>query len=91
MKDATREETPIGTQTNYYSVQRPTRGKHESIRRWWPFEGDIDNALPEMSEARPLQLRVQGITAGQTIHITTISYTAAREPEVGRKNHKCCT
>ena len=64
MKDATRGETPIGTQTNYHSAQRITRGKHESIRRRRAFEGDVDYTLPEMPEARPLQLRVQSITAG---------------------------
>jgi len=90
MKDATREETLIGTQTNYNPAQRITRGKHESIRSWWALEGDIDYSLPEMPKARPLQLRVQSITAGQAIHITTISHTAAREPKVGCKNHQCC-
>ena len=91
MKDATRGEALIGTQTNYYQAQRITRGKHESIPRRRALEGDIDYSLPEMPEARPLQLRVQGITARQTIHITPLSHTAAREPKVGCKNHECRT
>jgi len=91
MKDAARGETPIGTQTNYHPAQRNTRRKHESIRRRRALEGDIDYSLSEMPEARPLQLRMQSIAAGKTIHITTISYTAARKPQVGSKNHECRT
>lgn len=56
MKDATRGEALIGIQTNYYQAQRIPRGKHESIRRRRALEGDIDYSLPEMPEARPLQL-----------------------------------
>jgi hypothetical protein len=70
--------------------QRITRGKHESIRRWWALEGNIFNSLSKMPEARPLQLRVQSIPAGQAIHITAVSHTTARKPQVGCKNHKCC-
>jgi hypothetical protein len=89
MKDPTGATTPIGTQTHHRPAQRTTRGKHEPLQRRRALEGDINDSLPEMPQARPLQLRVHGITAGKTIHFTTISYTAVGKPQIGGKNHQC--
>jgi hypothetical protein len=89
MKDTTGVTTPIGTQTHHWPAQRTTQGKHEPLQLRRALEGDINDSLPEMPQARPLQLRVHRITAGKTIHFTAIPYAAAGKSKIGSKNYQC--
>lgn len=86
-----RKDTDRNTNISSLSTKEATRGKHESLQRWWALEGDVDNSLSKVPQARPLQLRVQRITAGQTIHFTTISHAAAGKSQIGNQDHKCST
>jgi hypothetical protein len=64
--------------------------QNESIRLRWTIKGDVDDPLPKVSEARPFQLRVHRITAGQALYFQTITHSTARKPETGTQNHQFC-